>query len=690
MKTLLLALLLCAPPLAAGPVRVKGLLTGQGATVLDSTNAPRQTFSSNEKIGFSFTVYNGALDPNRISFTFSVIAPNGNKVFVQTGNATPGTVGNAAASITGLPISGFYQGPGNYTLKAIASLSGTTIEADQTFTISSPNVLLIYPPNGSTGLTDNPLTFQWFSSGATTYRVTVADNQGMYNPVYQTTTAGGTNSFTYPTTPNPTDPRQALGAGTVYYWKIEGLDINGNVVASSQVPFSFTVASVALTRDIAVTGLDVEGPPDASGMIPFRVTVKNQGSTIENAVPLKVTLGGLPAASSPITMPVLSPGDVKTFDVTAQIPTDQVSSLAIACVTIFDDNSANNCKTLNVSRPTAISTGTLVGQSGAGLQSADQIWQAIENILTAQGMDLSAYQLTGMEGTLSRDELLALLDQLRQGVAQVSLSGPPLTVTLPPVATAPGPDASGVPVAPGAPPPPSAPSAADETLQTPDAVWNSLVQQLKLQGVDLSAYQLVRMDGTLTQSELTDMLAQLRSGTAETALSGPPLATPLPGANIGTAPAPAGPLAPPVAEDERPVPPPAPGPGEEAQEWAGYTRPLSLRTETLAVRDAARWKRLWERVAEGPVPTVDFTRSWVIAILGGRGVPADRVEIVDMRGDGSELIVRYKVLTYARMGRPNAPPLDELGKTFSPYLLKVVRNDFAKVRFELVKENANE
>ncbi|PMZ61519.1 hypothetical protein C1X97_30690, partial [Pseudomonas sp. FW306-2-11AA] len=89
------------------------------------------------------------------------------------------------------------------------NLDGVTLEQDQTFTVSSPNLLLIYPPNGATNLTDNPLTFQWFSSGATSYRVTVADNLAMYNPVYQTTVTG-VNSMTYPNNPNPSDPRQRL------------------------------------------------------------------------------------------------------------------------------------------------------------------------------------------------------------------------------------------------------------------------------------------------------------------------------------------------------------------------------------------------------------------------------------------------------------------------------------------------
>lgn len=678
MRALLLAVLLAAP--AGSAVRPAGLLSAQGAAVLDSTNQPRQTFSNNEKIGFSVTVYNGAMSPNRIAFSFQVFAPNGNKVFTQSGNAVPGSVGNAAAAISGMAISSFYQGPGTYTLKTFANLDGVTLEQDQSFTVSSPNLLLIYPPNGANGLTDNPLTFQWFSSGATSYRVTVADNIAMYNPVYQATTANGANSLTYPNSPNPPDPRQRLAAGQLYYWKVEGLDLNGNVVASSPVPFSFTVASVALTRDVAVTDLAASGAPDAGGNIPFRIAVKNQGSTTEANLPLKLTVGGLPAPSSPVTIAILMPGDAKTFDLSATIPTDQNSSLAIACVTIFDDNANNNCKTLNVSRPTALSTGTAFAAPGAGLQSADQVWQAIQNLLLSQGLDLSSYQLTGMEGSLTRDELMALLDQLRQGVAQASVSGPPLPAV---PAPAPSGDSGSVPAAPAAPAAPAGPPAeAVGAAETPDEVWTSLELQLRNLGVDLTGYRMTGMEGSLTRDELMDLLDQLRRGQATAVLSGPPL-----GAAAG---APLLPAAPPVAEEERPVAPPPAAPGEEVLEWSGYTRPTQARTATLAVRDAAHWKRLWRNLSDAPVPEIDFARWQVVAIIGGRGLKADRVEIADLRSDGSELRVRYRAVTLARMGRPDAPALGELGKTFVPYLLKAVRNDVSKVRFEAVQEKNDE
>lgn len=423
MRRALLAALALAALLgpAAGRARA-ALLSPQSVAVLGSDGAPRTTFSSNETVGFTQVVFNGAASANRTAFQFEVLAPNGNTSFRHTGNSVPGSVGNASARIAGIAVSGFYQGPGIYTLRAIAALDGTSVTQTQTFTISSPNILLIYPPNGATGLTDNPLTFQWYSSGASTYRISVGDNASVYNPILVQTTAAGASTFTYPQ--NPPDDRQKLAAGQVYYWKIEGLDANGNVVAASQVPFSFTVATVSLTKDLAVTGLDPNGSPDASGNIPFRITVKNQGTTTETGIPLKFTLGGLPAPGTPIELPALMPGEEKSYDVSAAIPSDQAQGLAIACLTIFDDTVANNCKTLTVARPTSADGST--SNPGSIPLTAEQIWEAIKQLLKERGLDLSDYDLVGMEGTLTRDELAALLDQLRQGQASSVVTGPPL------------------------------------------------------------------------------------------------------------------------------------------------------------------------------------------------------------------------------------------------------------------------
>lgn len=424
-----------------------GLLTGQGASVLDQTGAPRATFSTNEKIGFTQVVNNGVASPNRIFFQFSVTAPNGNIVFRHSGNSVGGTVGNAASQVAGLAVSGFAQGPGLYTLRATASLDGVPLEQTKTFTISSPNLLLIYPPHGSQNLTDNPLTFQWYSSGAVTYRVTVGDSPSLYNALFVQSSAPGANSLTYPQ--NPSDPRLRLSTGQTYWWKVDGLDSNGNVVATSQAPFSFSVAATALTRDLAVTTLDVAGPMDPAGNIPFRVVVANQGSTTESNTPLRVTLGGLTAPGTPITVPQMSPSDTLTFDVSAPIPTDMNEGLAIACLNIFDDTVNNNCKTIQVTRPAAVSTGAFAGDCGS--VGGEQIWQAIRQVLKDQGIDLDAYTFTGMDGSLTCAELSALLDQLRKGQAQANLSGPPImgsvfpTPPPPPVAAGTEAEVSGPP-----------------------------------------------------------------------------------------------------------------------------------------------------------------------------------------------------------------------------------------------------
>ncbi|MFI5361938.1 MAG: hypothetical protein ACHQ49_08220 [Elusimicrobiota bacterium] len=403
-----------------------GLLTGQGAAVLNASGAPATSFSLNETIGFNASVNNAVASANRLSFAFEVVAPNGNVVFKHLGNSVRGTVGNAASSISGVPISGFSQGPGTYTLKAMATLDGQTVAQSATFVVSSPNLVLIYPPNGSANLTDNPLTFQWYSSGASTYRVTVGDNPSLYNAYFIQTTAAGAHSLTYPQ--NPTDTRERLSTGQTYYWTVVGLDVNGNIVASAAQPFSFSVANTSLTRDLAVTGLSVTGPPDSAGNYPFLVTVADQGNTTESNTPLRVTVGGLAAAGTPINVPQMSPGDVLTFGVSAPIPTGMTQGIAIACLTIFDDNVNNNCMTMTVNQAPALSSGT-ISTSNTPMTAA-QIWAEIQQTLKDEGIDLSEYNLTSMEGSMTQSELLDLLNQLRQGLVQTNLSGPPLTTLL--------------------------------------------------------------------------------------------------------------------------------------------------------------------------------------------------------------------------------------------------------------------
>lgn len=437
----LTALLAAAFALLLAPGARAGLLSPGSVAVLDGAGLPRTTFTNNERITFQQRVFNGVASVNRVSFTFIVLGPSGSPVFQIAGNAVPGSVGNAATQLSGFPIAKFYAGPGSYSLQAMASLDGQTVTQTSGFIISSPNILLLYPPNGAQNIADVPLTFRWVSSGGSTYRVTVGDNPSFFNALFTQLTGGAETFLSYPV--HPSDPRLILSAGTVYYWKVEALDGNGQVVGASSAPNSFTVQTAALSRDMAVIGLTASGGADAQGNIPFTATVKNQGGTAQANVPLRFSVGGLAAANSPVNMNMLGPGESRDYTFSAPLPPGQSQSLGIACVDFSDDNIVNNCKTLMITAAAAQGGTTDFGSN----MSTDQIWQAIQDLLRQQGMDLSEYNLVGMEGQLTADELRALLAAIRAGAADISLSGPVAGIA-PPVAgvglsTAPAAVASG-------------------------------------------------------------------------------------------------------------------------------------------------------------------------------------------------------------------------------------------------------
>jgi hypothetical protein len=435
-------------------------LSPSGVAVLDTSMVPRPGFSNNERIVFQQKVCNGVASAGRVQFQFTVLGPSGAPVLAHRGNAVPGSVGYSASQLAGIPISGFYKGPGPYTLQAQASLDGRTVTQQAIFTVSSPNILLIYPPNGSTGIAERPLTFRWSSSGSSQYRVTVGDNPSFYNSVFSQTTTGGETSLSYPD--NPSDPRQRLAADPqAYYWKVEGLDPGGAVLGHSDVPFSFTLTAASLTKDLAVTGLTVD--PEAAvaaGSLGFVISVKNQGGATQTGVPLKFSVGGLAAPGTPIAMPMLAPADGRDFSVTSALPIDQTQSLAVACVEFSDDNIVNNCRTLLVSRPSTSAAG-----GGAIFQPAPEmtveqlkqaIWQLIQN--NPVYADLKDFDLAGAEGDLSADELKSLLASLQHNLATITVSQPNLTPQ-PAPEPAQTPAAPAAPVAalpPEAPPPPAA------------------------------------------------------------------------------------------------------------------------------------------------------------------------------------------------------------------------------------------
>lgn len=404
-----------------------GLLSASGVAVLDTALAVRASFSSNERIVFQQKVFNGVASANRIQFKFVVTGPTGAQVFEHVGNAVPGSSGSSASQISGVPISQFYAGPGSYALKAQAGLDGQTVEQQASFVVTSPNIILIYPPNGMQGIAEKPLTFRWSSSGATQYRVIVGDSPSFYNSLFSQQTSGGETFLSYPD--NPPDLRLRLAAGQVYYWKVEGLDAGGAVVAVSAMPYNFTVAAAPLTKDLAVTRLAVNPAATAlDGSLSFVITVENQGGTTESGVPLKFSVGGLPAAGTPVAMSMLAPGEPRDYSVLEALPVDQNQSLAIACVEFSDDNIANNCKTLLVARPAAGAGGDNKPIFGKTPDlSADQlcqaIWQLIQNSPSAG--DMTGYDASCEDGA-SVEDLQAILDGLKGDLVRISFSGPPL------------------------------------------------------------------------------------------------------------------------------------------------------------------------------------------------------------------------------------------------------------------------
>jgi hypothetical protein len=433
-----------------------GQLSALGAAVLDSNGQQRTSFSDNERLTLQQKVFNGSASSQRIQFRFVLLGPASQEVFWHSGNSVPASAGSSASQVSGIPIQGFFAkaGSGNYKLRAEASLGGQTIVQESLpFNISSSFIILTYPPNGSMNLNDNPLSFQWTSSGANRYRITVGREPSFYTNPYVAETAGQETSITYPQ--NPSDEKQRLVSGQIYYWKIEGLDPSGNAISRSDVPFLFSMASAPQARDLAVTVLEA-GSAGPAG-IPFKVGVSNQGGTLESNVQLRFSLGGIPGSGSPLVMLPLNSGDSRTYDFTAAIPPGQNDSLAVACIDIFDDNVQNNCKSLTVSRPASEGSGLLV-PPGTQL-SCRQVWQAVKAMLKNNPAcgDVGDYEMTGgdCEGLTSED-LNALLASFSKGEGRCELTGPPQQAfqtapppiepvpvqTAPPVAAAPPPAVS--------------------------------------------------------------------------------------------------------------------------------------------------------------------------------------------------------------------------------------------------------
>jgi hypothetical protein len=414
-------LLMAALLILAYSCPASAALTGASASVTDTAGASRSGYSSTERLVLAMTVQNTSPASGNIQFSFEIQDPQGSRRFFQTGNSAPASVvGRTGATLRGIPISRFYTVPGLYRLTTTARLGTETTTATAQFTVLSPAITLTYPPNGARDLIDQPLTFRWVSSGASRYRITVDDDSSFYNALLTAETPG--SFFAYPQ--NPPDQRQRLANGQLYYWKVDGLDAAGNIVARTDVPFSFTVkiqAAQSTSKDLAV--VDVarvnDAIPGGEGAWPIAVFVKNQGGRPESNVPVNVFADGASVPTSPKRIAFVEPGNTVRLVFPVRAPDSGKTVLVNAILDFFDDNLQNNTMSRQfvAERPSEIMTGenawsVLKNQVRAYLGTDERLTDE----LLAGGANVSI-RVTG-EG-MSRSEVSALLRAVAEGKARV-------------------------------------------------------------------------------------------------------------------------------------------------------------------------------------------------------------------------------------------------------------------------------
>ncbi len=429
---------LAAAVISAAPSGVRAALTAGGAAALDGSGNLRTTFTNVETIALRQQVFNSVASAAMIQFTFTIYNPSGGAVFHHTGNSARAVLGNSNSQIAGLAIATFYTVPGVYKFRGEAVLgTDPALVQDVSFQISSPNINLVYPPYGALGLTDKPLTFRWIASGASTYKITVADNAGLYNPLHEDTVTGAV--YTYPE--NPTQSREQLVPNQVYYWKVYGLDSSGNKIAESTVySFSLKALAASQSRDVAVTALVLtDTDADFSKPLHFRAVVQNTGGTNEASISIKMTLSGLPAQDSPKNIGMLNSGESREIPFTAFMPAGQTEGLAVACVDIFDDNIPDNCKTNLVTKASGSGAPAVAAAPVETRNlSYQEIWDAVVRRLgpdaakALDGYTFDSIDCADCTAAELNDMILSLINGSAKltGATVTGITSPPQTVSL--------------------------------------------------------------------------------------------------------------------------------------------------------------------------------------------------------------------------------------------------------------------
>lgn len=326
-------------------VSVINILTAleiRSVSVTDQSGSSRSNYSHTEKINLNATVFNDIIT-DRISFKFEIKDPAGAVRFTHAGNSIPGTIGTGGSSVKYVPIINFFSTSGNYKITVTAN----SVSKETSFSVYAPNITPTYPSNYARDLTDKPLIFKWVASGATKYKIYVDNDAAFFNTLLTDETA--LLQYSYPD--NPTDTRQKLSGGTVYYWKVEGLDSEGNIVAKMAAPSNFTIKSTAITvtaKDLAI--LDIMPAPYQPKVT---VSIKNQGGKTENAIPLSLYLNGMLVATQNID--TISVGETKTLSFLTNI---SGLVIAMASLTFDDDYIKNNSLTKQISVYTSVAVST--------------------------------------------------------------------------------------------------------------------------------------------------------------------------------------------------------------------------------------------------------------------------------------------------------------------------------------------
>jgi len=327
-------------------VRAWGL-TINSLEVLDSAGSPRSRFSNTELVTFRVScLITDQVD--RIEFKFYIYNPSGMQVFYHTGNSIIGTPGRGGSELKNVPLT-FYTIPGEYQLKVeIVAISNNQqvekVTATKNFSVYSPNIVLTYPPNGSRDISAQPLIFRWISSGASRYKIYVSDEALFFKPLLVRETY--LTEFEYPQ--ETSDQISRLSSGKIYWWKVEGLDIDGRTVATTQIPFSFSIKDTTVfSQDVGVS--DIYEDEESDEVLILVVVVTNYGNQSQSNIGVTISGSGLPPIP-PQTIPFIGPGESKQVKVELPVAED-VENLTLSVglnLTVLDGNPKNNSLSRNI------------------------------------------------------------------------------------------------------------------------------------------------------------------------------------------------------------------------------------------------------------------------------------------------------------------------------------------------------